>query len=677
MITNEQSIHNKEQIKQNGIEDHITKWIDIITRNIEETTPKKAYKLYPNIKESNELKLIEQTYHRLRFCTNHWTRGQIIQIRELQERIKTEMSRVVSEFWENKITNLEGIYNNPEKFWKNIRRLKGNNIQETPYLINERNEKVFELEHKLQLHRENWQSIFQIIQEENRHFDVEHEVRVNNYIRDNDERIRHFETANLERLNEADVMTRPVTTGDVKRIIKSFKDKAPGKSGITKLILVNLPEEAYLNYTTIINYALSMGYFPIIFKEGIIILILKPGKDPTKANSYRPITLLEIPGIILERILNERIQGFAEANGKFHPNQFGFRKGKGTETALMKLYETISLNQRLRGQCNVICRDIEKAFDKVWHNGLKFKILNMGLPLIIEKMTANFLDDRTAEIRLNNQLSGLINIRSGVLQGSILSPTLFILYTSDLTPAGPGCTDVLFSDDVTQIVEYHHQSKKMLVRRTEREIKRISDYEKRWKIKTSQQKFKILSISKSKPEKIEIDHTEIPFNELITVLGLKIKRTGIVQHLTDRQNGAKTELGKLRKFEKLSPKIKSPLYKTLILPILEYPAVLCCIASKENKMKMQRIQNRGIKFINKHGQAELNIEEIHQNFKIDAINVRLHTRLTKSWEKFTQIETELAERSTTENDDNETKDHYWWRRLASLVEIEQPEPVYT
>ena len=393
------------------------------------------------------------------------------------------MSRVVSEFWENKITNLEGIYNNPEKFWKNIRRLKGNNIQETPYLINERNEKVFELEHKLQLHCENWQSIFQINQEENRHFDVEHEVRVNNYIRDNDERIRHFETANLERLNEADVMTRPVTTSDVKRIIKNFKNKAPGKSGITKLILVNLPEEAYLNYTTIINYALSMGYFPIIFKEGIIILILKPGKDPTKANSYRPITLLEIPGKILERILNERIQGFAEANGKFHPNQFGFHKGKGTETALMKLYETISLNQRLRGQCNIICRDIEKAFDKVWHNGLKFKILNMGLPLIIEKITANFLDDRTAKIRLNNQLSGLINIRSGVPQGSILSPTLFILYTSDLTPAGPGCTDVLFADDVTQIVEYHHQSKKMLARRTEREVKRISDYEKRWKIK--------------------------------------------------------------------------------------------------------------------------------------------------------------------------------------------------
>ena len=251
------------------------------------------------------------------------------------------------------------------------------------------------------------------------------------------------------------------------------------------------------------------------------------------------------------------------------------------------------------------------------------------------------------------------------------------MYTSDLTPAGPDCTDVLFADDVTQIVEYHHQSKKMLARRTEREIKRISDYEKRWKIKTSQQKFKILSISKSKPEKIEIDHTEIPFNELITVLGLKIKRTGIVQHLTDRQNRAKSELGKLRRFEKLSPKIKSHLYKTLILPILEYPAVPCCIASKENKMKMQRIQNRGIKFINEYGQAELNIEEIHQNFKIDGINVRLHTRLTKSWEKFTRIETELAERSTTENDDNETKDHYWWRRLASLVEIEHPEPVYT
>ena len=65
-------------------------------------------------------------------------------IRDLQQRIKTEMNRLTTEFWDNKINNLKDIYNNPEKFWRHIRILKGSNKTEATYLINERNEKIFE-----------------------------------------------------------------------------------------------------------------------------------------------------------------------------------------------------------------------------------------------------------------------------------------------------------------------------------------------------------------------------------------------------------------------------------------------------------------------------------------------------------------------------------------------------
>ena len=141
-------------------------------------------------------------------------------------------------------------------------------------------------------------------------------------------------------------------------------------------------------------------------------------------------------------------------------------------------------------------------------------------------------------------------------------------------------------------------------------------------------------------------------------------------------NKAKTELAKLYRFVKLSPKIKSHLYKTLILPILEYPAVHCCLASKTNLEKMQRIQNKAIRFINKHSGDELSIEETHERYQLEPINTRLFKRANKSWDKLNLLEPGLVEHSRMENETEDRTDHYWWRRIASFVEGPQPDPFY-
>ena len=94
--------------------------------------------------------------------------------------------------------------------------------------------------------------------------------------------------------------------------------------------------------------------------------------------------------------------------------------------AITKIYETVVLNQRNRGQRNIVCWDVAKPFDKVWHAGLKYKILQLELPDILEKMLCSFLDQQTAQIRMNNIHSDKIHLASGVPQGSILSPTLYV-----------------------------------------------------------------------------------------------------------------------------------------------------------------------------------------------------------------------------------------------------------
>ena len=105
----------------------------------------------------------------------------------------------------------------------------------------------------------------------------------------------------------------------------------------------------------------------------------KVGKDLRHPINYRPITLLEVPGKILERIINSRFVAYLEGNNLFNSQQYGFRKQRGTELAILKLYESIAISQQQRGRCMVICRDVEKAFDKVWIAGLQYKILNLDL----------------------------------------------------------------------------------------------------------------------------------------------------------------------------------------------------------------------------------------------------------------------------------------------------------
>ena len=95
-------------------------------------------------------------------------------------------------------------------------------------------------------------------------------------------------------------------------------------SGITKSILINLPDISIERYTEIIHLSISMGYFPILFKNGLILLVIKPNKDGREPLNYRPITLLEIPGKILERIINNRLQRYFEEEEIYNKNQYGF-----------------------------------------------------------------------------------------------------------------------------------------------------------------------------------------------------------------------------------------------------------------------------------------------------------------------------------------------------------------
>ena len=252
-------------------------------------------------------------------------------------------------------------------------------------------------------------------------------------------------------------------------IIKGFKNKAPGISGINKKILSQLSQNAIERYSLLTNLTLSMGYYPTAYKNGELIFTPKQGKDTRLPENYRPITLLEVPGKILERIVNDRFMHFCGSSNILSQQQFGFRKRKGTDMAIAIAYKTIAVNQQHKNHCNVICRDVAKAFDRVWIEGLKFKILNLeDLLTLLKKVICSFITNRTAQIKITSVIGPKFQLKAGVPQGSILSPSLFIFYTHDLPPPTTNMsTDVIFADDVTQIVEYRGVDREQLAIQSE------------------------------------------------------------------------------------------------------------------------------------------------------------------------------------------------------------------
>ena len=140
---------------------------------------------------------------------------------------------------------------------------------------------------------------------------------------------------------------------------------------------------------------------------------------------YRPISLLPICGKIFEKIIFNNLYTFFEMNNIFSPCQSGFRKGDSCISQLLVITHEIFLNFDANPPLDTrgVFLDISKAFDKVWHEGLLFKLKTYGINGPLLKLIKHFLSNRQQRITLNGRTSCWENIKAGVPQGSVLGPT--------------------------------------------------------------------------------------------------------------------------------------------------------------------------------------------------------------------------------------------------------------
>ncbi|GBP64657.1 Probable RNA-directed DNA polymerase from transposon X-element [Eumeta japonica] len=248
-------------------------------------------------------------------------------------------------------------------------------------------------------------------------------------------------------------MPKKYTTKEVRRVIqKANTKKSPGYDLITNKILKELPNSGVRLMTEIYNAMTKLQFIPPQWKVAQIIMLLKPGKQPEDPKSYRPISLLPIPSKIYESLLLLRILPLVEQHKIIPDHQFGFRRKHATVDQIHRLINEIDKSFESKEYCASVFLDISQAFDRVWHEGLLFKIKS-SLPNYICQILESFIQNRRFVVQHGEALSRLCDINAGVPQGSVLGPLLYLIYTSDL-PTSDCITTGTFADD-TAILASH------------------------------------------------------------------------------------------------------------------------------------------------------------------------------------------------------------------------------
>ena len=203
----------------------------------------------------------------------------------------------------------------------------------------------------------------------------------------------------------------------------------------------------------IFKQCIETGFFSSEWKKANIVPIHKRGDKQTLEND-RPVSLLPICGKILGRLMFNEMFNFFIENKLISSNQSGFKPGNSCINQLLSITHETDKSFDVGLEVRSVFLDISKAFDKVWHDGIIYKLTQNGISGNLRNLLEDFLKERKQRVVHNGQVSTWKNINGGVPQGSILGPLLFLIYINDLTE-GLTTNVKLFADDTSLFSVVH------------------------------------------------------------------------------------------------------------------------------------------------------------------------------------------------------------------------------
>lgn len=388
-------------------------------------------------------------------------------------------------------------------------------------------------------------------------------------------------------------LTNPL---EVEELIEALKPKkSNGPDLISNILLKKTKSYLAPQLTNIINYSILQNVFPNQWKCAKVVPIYKKG-EKTEFGNYRPISLLPTMSKIIEKVIERRIRQYLQIHNILPPSQYGFRHGHDTTQATLNYINKIYENKHAGKTQMAIFLDLQKAFDTVDHNILIWKLKRLGLPA---EWFMAYLNNRCQTVQIDKYSSSPKSVTTGVPQGSILGPILFIIYLADLEYVST-LAKILFADDTTLIGQTDNQGD--LAKTIQKEIDKVVQWFKANKLSIHPKKTTIMSPWNKSPDNqhIEILGTKLyPTTEPTKFLGLLIAPNMSWQPhvvtLTKKLRLINYNLARVKRI--LPTKTKLLIYNSLFKSTLEYGILAWGDLPKHLKKSITTLQKKAIRLV--------------------------------------------------------------------------------
>ena len=594
-------------------------------------------------------------------------------INQLQKQVKEDLKFESLVSWEN-FCNSISLESDPSKSWRKIKNfLKPKGQRDYPTLHHANKVAKTNVD-KAQLFAESVERHFGI---ESDHFDSNHFHDVNKFVEDNH---RHFyppedpDDYRFDVGNEHELVADVDATTLIKLVKFLKRGKAPGPDTIPNEVLrLGTTTSLFHHLAKLFTSSIQLGYIPTAWKIATVRMLLKPDKLPSLTTSYRPISLISSIMKLFERVIEQRLRSHLEHIGFINKHQSGFRRAKSTDDHLFRLSQSIMESFNKGEHVVAAFLDVEKAFDNVWHNGLRYKIFQLDLPTKMTRWLSDFLVGRLIQVNVNNFFSNQINPKVGVPQGSVLSPLLFLIYVNDL-PAPHHNQNSLsqFADDTAQWA--FSLSVRIAAKLLQQDLLNLAMWCAKWRIKLNPEKTKMIIFSRSilarKTElNLKLYGETLKIYPQVKFLGITFdSQLNFKKHFEDILDRCNTRYYRLQLLANKkwgpSPSTLIQIYKQCVRPIFEYGALSTITTSDNIISKIQRLQNKFIRLalrLPKYICSKL----LHDSTGLPYVKDRLLSCATKSIDRIAQ--NPLVEESISRNRLNPA-----WDRFPTPLSVVRP-----